>query len=121
MTTLEVGNRLVALCREGQDEKVMNTLYHPEIVSVEAAAMPGMPQEQRGLSACQGKAKWWSENNTVHSAKVEGPFPHGDRFAVRFTYDLTRKKDGQRVKMDEVALYTVKDGKIVREEFYYAT
>jgi len=26
---------------------------------------------------------------------------------------------GQRMKMDEVALYTVKDGKIVHEEFFY--
>jgi ketosteroid isomerase-like protein len=121
MTTLEVGNRLVALCREGQDEKVVNTLYDKNIVSVEAADMPNMPREQKGIGACHAKAKWWSENNTVHSAKIDGPFPHGDRFAVRFTYDITRKADGKRNTMDEIALYTVKDGKIVREEFFYNT
>jgi ketosteroid isomerase-like protein len=121
MTTLEVGQRLVSLCREGQDEQAMNTLYHPDIVTVEAAAMPNMPQEQRGLAACHAKAKWWKENNTVHSGKIDGPFPNGDRFAVRFTYDLTPKADNKRTTMDEVALYTVKDGKIVREEFFYAT
>jgi hypothetical protein len=27
---------------------------------------------------------------------------------------------GRRTKLEEVALYTVKDGKIVREEFFYS-
>ncbi len=121
MTTLEVGNKLVALCREGKDAQVLETLYDKNIVSVEAAEMPGMPREQRGVAACHNKAKWWSENNETHSVKVEGPFPHGDRFAVRFTYDITRKSDRKRNQMDEMALYTVKNGKIVREEFFYAT
>lgn len=26
---------------------------------------------------------------------------------------------GQRVQMDEAALYTVKDGRVVKEEFFY--
>jgi ketosteroid isomerase-like protein len=33
--------------------------------------------------------------------------------------DITRKETGERVKMDEVGLYTVKTGKIVEERFYY--
>src|SRR5262249_49624461 len=121
MTTLEVGNKLVALCREGKDAVVVDTLYAPEIVSVEAADMPNMPREQRGVGACHAKAKWWQENNEVHSVKVAGPFPHEDRFAVHFTYDITSKRDKKRTTMDEVALYTVKNGKIVREEFFYPT
>ncbi|MBC7975998.1 MAG: nuclear transport factor 2 family protein, partial [Myxococcales bacterium] len=48
------------------------------------------------------------------------PYPNGDRFAVRFNYDVTHKPSSKRIQMDEVALYTVKDGKIVREEFFYA-
>jgi hypothetical protein len=121
MTTLEVGNKLVALCREGKDNVVLDTLYAPDVVSVEAADMPSMPREQKGLAACHAKAKWWQDNNEVHSVKVDGPFPHGDRFAVRFSYDITRKADKKRTKMDEIALYTVKNDKIVREEFFYPT
>ena len=33
--------------------------------------------------------------------------------------DVTPKMTGQRVSMVEVGVYTVEDGKIVREEFYY--
>jgi ketosteroid isomerase-like protein len=45
----------------------------------------------------------------------------GDRFIVRFDYDVTNKPSGRRFKMSEAGLFTVKDGKIVREEFFYAT
>jgi len=74
-----------------------------------------------GKEAVEQKSVWWRDNHEVHDVAVEGPYPNGDRFAVRFTYDITRKQSGQRVKMDEVALYTVKDDKIVREEFFYPT
>lgn len=119
MTTLEVGQRLVELCREGKNDEAMKELYSPDIVSVEAGAPPGMSAETRGMDAVVAKGAWWAENHTIHSAKVEGPFPHGDRFIVRFTYDITIKQANQRITMDEAALFTVANGKVVREEFFY--
>lgn len=121
MTTLEIGKKLVELCDKGQNEVVMQTLYSPDIVSVEAAAMPGMSQEVRGLEGVAAKGKWWSENHTVHSAKHEGPYPNGNRFIVRFTYDVTNKPSNRRFQMDEMGLFTVENGKIVREEYFYVT
>lgn len=118
--TLEVGKKLVALCKEGKSHEAVESLYDKDIVSVEAMDMPNMPREQKGIGACFAKEKWWNENNTVHGGNVEGPFPNGDKFAVRFTYDITSKQNNQRTKMDEIAVYTVgKNGKIVREEFFY--
>ncbi len=68
----------------------------------------------------RGKNQWWSENHELHSTSVEGPWPHGDdRFAVRFAFDITHKPSGMRMKMDEIGLFTVSDGKVVREEFFY--
>ena len=78
-----------------------------------------MPAEMRGMQAVLGKSKWWEENHTIHSASCLGPFPNGDRFACFFKFDVTNKPSNQRFTMEEVALYTVKDGKIVREEFFY--
>jgi hypothetical protein len=121
MTTLEVGKQLVELCKQGKNDEATERLYGQDIVSVEAGAMPGMSAEARGLQAVIAKGKWWSENHEVHSGVVEGPFPNGDRFIVRFSYDVTHKPSSKRIQMDEMALYTGKDGKIVREEFFYAT
>jgi ketosteroid isomerase-like protein len=121
MTTLEVGKKLVELCKQGKDDQCIEALYANDIVAIEAMAMPNMPAEQRGKDAIRGKAKWWRDHHQVHSSSVEGPWPLGDRFVVHFHYDITNKDDGKRQQMDEAALYTVKDGKIVREEFFYVT
>jgi ketosteroid isomerase-like protein len=121
--TLEVGKKLVALCKEGKHIEAIDALYSPDIVSIEAGAPPGGSAKSEGLAAVKGKGEWWVANHEVHGGDVQGPFPHGDRFVVRFTYDITPKAGpmaGKRITMDEAALYTVKDGKIVHEEFFYS-
>jgi len=121
-STMDVGKRLVELCRQGKAMEAIKTLYGPNIVSIEAHASPAMPARMEGIDAIRGKAEWWEKNHEVHSGEAEGPWPHGDRFIVRFKYDVTAKAGpmaGQRMKLDEAALYTVKDGKIVQEEFFY--
>ena len=119
MSTLDIANKLVDLCRQGKNEEALSTLYAEDAVSVEAVAMPGAPQEAKGLAAIRAKGEWWFTNHEIHSASVTGPWPHGNRFIVGFQYDVTNKPSGRRMKMDEVGLYTVENGKIVREEFFY--
>jgi ketosteroid isomerase-like protein len=109
-STATVAQELVALCREGRNLDAVN---------IESSETPEMPAEMSGIDAIRGKHEWWDANNEVHSAKVHGPFLGEDQFAVHFTWDATFKPTGQRSTMSEMALYTVKDGKIVREEFYY--
>jgi ketosteroid isomerase-like protein len=120
--TLAVGKKLVELCRQGKNIEAINTLYSPDIVSVEAIGGPSMPARMEGLAAIKGKNEWWLENHEIHHAEVEGPWPHGDRFIVRFKFDVTAKAGpmaGKRMTLDETGLYTVKDGKIAQEEFFY--
>jgi ketosteroid isomerase-like protein len=120
MNTLEIANKLVDLCRQGKNLEALSTLYAPDAVSVEAIAMPGSEQLTRGLPGIKAKGEWWLGNHEVHSAAVTGPWPHGNRFIVGFKYDVTNKPSGQRMLMEEAALYTVENGRIVREEFFYA-
>jgi len=120
MTTLEVGKKLVDLVRARKNAEAMETLYDPNIVSVEAGAPGGAPTESTGVAACIEKGKQWQAGHEVHAANADGPFPHGDKFAVFLSYDVTQRESKQRFKMEEVAVYTVKNGKIVREEFFYS-
>jgi ketosteroid isomerase-like protein len=120
--TMKVGQELVDLCRTGRAADAIETLYAPDVISIEAAGSPAVPARVEGLNAVRGKNDWWQSNHEVHGANVEGPWPHGDRFIVRFNYDVTAKDGpmaGQRMQLDETALYTVADGKIVQEEFFY--
>src|SRR3984957_1843090 len=112
MSTNEVGKKYVALCKEGKGEECLDTLFAKDAVSIEAAAPPGGDRTTKGLEAIHGKSNWWREKNTVHKAEVFGPYPHDDRFAVRFLYDVTNKPSGKRFTMDEVGLFTVANGKI---------
>ena len=121
MSTMEIGNKLVELCRQGKNLEALTTLFADDAISVEAMAMPGMQQEIKGLAAIKAKGEWWVANHEVHSATVTGPWPHGDRFIVGFNYDVTNKPSGNRMQMDEMALFTIRNGKIVREEFFYGT
>ena len=121
MSAMKIGQQLVALCQEGKYLDAVNQLYDEDIVSVEATDPPQGERESRGIDAVRGKNQWWGENHEVHSASVRGPFPHGDdRFCVMFNWDVTNKPSGQRFQMEEVCLYTVAEGKISKEEFFYA-
>jgi ketosteroid isomerase-like protein len=118
--TAAVAQELVDLCRAGRNEDAINKFYSDKIVSIESMGSESMPAETQGIDAIRSKNKWWAENMEVHSADVIGPFVGGDGFAVRYSYETTFKPTGKRSTMKEMALYKVADGKIVKEEFFYA-
>jgi hypothetical protein len=53
----------------------------------------------------------------VHTFEAGGPFVAHDRFVVQYDADVTDKNSKKRLELSEVGVYTVKNGKIVREEF----
>ena len=121
MSAVEVGQKLVALCKAGKGMEAVETLYADDIVSIEAQDFEGMPARMEGLEAIKGKNQWWYDNHEVHSLVTTGPFVgHSpDHFIVEFEIDVTAKASGERTQMREVGLYTVKDGKVAQEEFLY--
>src|SRR5918994_5746262 len=118
-STISIANELVALCRAGRNLEAIAKLYSPKIVSIEPVGSETMPAEMTGIEAIRQKNEQWFENYEVNSAEVNGPFVGGDQFAVQYVSDTTFKPTGQRSTMSEMALYTVKDGKIAREQFFY--
>lgn len=120
---LETAQKLAEYCRTGQEAKGLAELYHPDAVSAESVAPEGGgPRETRGIEGIRGKHVWWAENFEVHDASVDGPHPHGeDRFALIFDMDATHRASGARNRMHEIGVYTVDaEGRIIREEFFYA-
>lgn len=119
--TSAVARELVDLCRLGRNGEAVEKLYSEKVVSIEPVGSADMPAQMNGIDAVRGKHHWWNENMVVHSADVRGPFVgENNEFAVYFNYDTTFKPTGKRGIMKEMARYTVDDGKIVREEFFYA-
>ncbi len=118
-STAAIAQELVALCRAARNFDAISKFYSPKIVSVEPVGSENMPAEMTGIDAVRQKNQWWFDNNDVHQAVTTGPFVGEGQFAVHYDWETTFKPTGQRMKMAEMALYTVKDGKIVREEFFY--
>lgn len=117
MTTEEIAKQVVHLTTKQAWREAVDTLYGAEIVSVEAESGPSGSPEMHGLDAIYGKIDWWTKAMEVHDCKVSGPFVAHDRFVVQYDMDVTDRESGKRFQMSEVGVYTVHEGKIVREEF----
>ena len=117
MNTEEIAKKVVELVRKQAWYEAFDTLYDDNIVSVEAFSMSGGSPETRGKEGVRGKIDWWVNAMEVHSFNASEPFVAHDRFVVQYDADVTDKSSKQRRRMSEVGVYTVKDGKIIREEF----
>jgi hypothetical protein len=120
MTIQDVAVRLSALCRQGKYEEAQKELYNPDAESEEPPHSPGF-QSVKGLEAIINKGEQFRNMiETIHGGSVSEPIIAGDHFAISILLDVTLKGMG-RMNMDEIAVYTVKDGKVVKEQFFYST
>jgi len=117
MTNQEIANKLVGLLREGQFEAVYDGLFHPDAEHIE-------PQSEhfahvKGVTAIKAKDAAMGEHLAgIESMKVGDAIVASKHIAL--PYKLTALlKDGNKMAMDEIILYTIADGKIIKEEFFY--
>jgi hypothetical protein len=121
MNTEEVARKVVELVRKQAWYEALDALYDKDIVSVEARTQDGSSPETRGKEGVRAKIDWWVNAMEVHSFKASEPFAAHDRFVVQYDADVTDKNSKKRFQLSEVGVYTVKNGKIVREEFLPST
>lgn len=112
----EVGADLVAMFNAGQLAEIERKYWSPAIVSVE-----GMGMSWHGRKAVEAKNSDWMSKHTLHGASADGPFVGATGFAVKFRMDVEEKASGNRVCMEEVGVYRVRNGKIAEEEFMYGS
>ncbi len=118
LTTTEVAARFNELAKEGNWNKIQEELFAENAVSIEPPGSPGL-QSVEGLPAIKQKGKDFENMvEEMHGGYSSDPLVTGNHFAVAMGMDVTMKGTG-RSKMDEIALYEVKDGKIVKEQFFY--
>lgn len=118
MTTQDVANRLNELFKENKWMEAQQELFSEDAVSIEPEHSPGLKTVQ-GKDAIRKKGEEF--NNMVeemHGGYSSEPIVAGNYIAVAMGIDATYKGMG-RQKMDEIALYEVKDGKVVKEQFFY--
>ncbi|NIJ54929.1 nuclear transport factor 2 family protein [Dyadobacter arcticus] len=118
MTTTEIAERLVELCRENKYEHAQKELYADDAISIEPEGSPGEVWVQ-GLDKIIEKGNQFQAMiEEFHGQELSDPVVAGNYFAISLTMDVTFKGIG-RSPMEEISIYKVADGKIVSEQFIY--
>ena len=118
MTTKEVADQLVKMCRDGKVEEVKQELFTEDTFSIEPKEGI-LSKETKGIQAIQKKAKLFiSIVEQFYGSTITDPVVAGDYFSVGWDTDI-QMKGQERKTMSEICLYKVKDGKIVSEQFFY--
>ena len=119
MTTQDVANKFNELAQSGQMDKIQDELYSDDAESIEPPHAQGL-QSVKGLAAIKEKGKKFNEMvEEMHGGYTTAPVVGGKFFSVGMGMDATMKGMG-RINMEEVAVYEVQDGKIVKEQFFFA-
>lgn len=117
MTTKEVAEKLVGYCKQGQFEEAVKVLYADNIVSVEPDGTPVKIVE--GIEGVIKKGQQFNDMvEEFHSMEVSDPIVADQFFSCSMKMDVTFK-GAPRSTMEEICLYQVKNGKIIREEFFF--
>lgn len=118
MTTQEVANRMAELFKENKWSQVQDELYAENAVSIEPPHAQGL-QTVEGLAAIKQKGEQFqSMIEEMHGGWVSDLIVGGNYITCAMGLDVTMKGMG-RINMDEVCVYEVKDGKIVKEQFFF--
>jgi ketosteroid isomerase-like protein len=100
------------------DGPLWDKFWSKDFVSIEGI---GTALSWNGRPAVQAKCQGWMDQNQVLGCRATGPFLGATGFAVQIEMDVREKASGKRFRMVETAVYTVRNGKVVREEFMYGS
>lgn len=119
MTTQEIADRFYSLAQKGEWNTIIEELYAKNAESIEPPKAEGGLKSVKGVDQIAQKGKEWEATiEAMHGGYTKEPQVASDYFTCAMGFDATFKGRG-RMKMDEIALYKVEDGKIVKEQFFY--
>ena len=116
-TTQDVANRMSELFKENKWGQVQDELFADDCESIEPAHAPGL-KTVRGKAAIKQKGEDFNAMiEEMHSGWVSDLIVGGNYITCAMGLDVTMKGMG-RINMNEVCVYEVKDGKVVKEQFF---
>lgn len=119
MNTQEVASRYYELAKTGQIEKIQDELYSPDAVSIEPENESQLPIRVEGLAAMREKEQQFNQLvEEMHGGYCSEPIVTSFYFTCAQNMDVTLKGHERKVK-DQICIFEVSDGKIVKEQFFY--
>ena len=117
---VKLGREFVQAMRDRRGIAHVDEVYAEQAQSVEAVVPPGREfRIAKGRGAIRAKREDWAATHDIHKLEADGPYVHPpNRFGVRYEAEVTQKASGRQMTLREIAIYTVEEGKIIREEFF---
>lgn len=118
MTTNEIAKRLIELCEKEQYEAAQKELFSEDCMSIEPMESAFFKKEIRGLQNIIEKGHQFEKMvESMHSTIISKPLLTANIIAFTLTMDVTMK-GRPRETMSELCVYEVKNGKIIKEQFF---
>ena len=116
-TTEQVAKRLVELCREGKVLEAQQELFADNITSTEPEHSPNKSAVGKEAVLAKGKG-FASAIEKMHDGFFGDPIVCGNYFSITCMLDADMKGMG-RMKLEEICVFGVKEGKVISENFFY--
>ncbi|WP_430414686.1 SnoaL-like domain-containing protein [Parasphingorhabdus sp.] len=117
---VEIAEDFTALMAAGKLKAAADKYWATDIRSFEPAAMPlGSLSVLVGFEAARAQQQRWTSDNRMEDVLIDGPFITGDHFALFIDMEIVRRTTGKREPFSEIAVYTVRGGKIVEQRHFH--
>lgn len=121
MTTQETAALYHEMANQRKFIEIQDTLYDENVVcqEMEKAAAMGLAIFTNGLEAVKAKGVARRATiETVHSYTCSEPIVAGEFFSVVLKQEVTFKGK-PRIALEEIGVFQVINGKVVKEQFFY--
>ena len=118
MTTQQVAARFFELAQQEKWFEIQDELFSDDVKSIEPDGSNFLPNAEGKANVRKKGETWVSKVEAVHSAHTMKPVVAGNHFVVGREKEMTVQGMG-KIQVAELMVYEVKDGQIVKEQFFY--
>lgn len=117
-TTAEIAADFTALWLAGNFCAAGEKYWADDVVSIEPRDLPdGTSAVCRGIEAVRTRVLSWVATHGIEDLSIDGPLITGDHFAL--FADMLIVHAGRSKPHSRIAVFKVRDGRIVEERFFY--
>ena len=117
---IDVARNFTFMLRQGPFVAASERFWAIDVRSLEPHDLPdGIKAEVSGIEAARAKTVRWFGSRNVRVVSIDGPFVTGNQFALFLDMMVTGYPSGTYQPFTEIAVFTVRDGRISEERYFY--
>ena len=116
----DVARDFTSMLRQGRFVDAGNRYWAEAVTSLEPIDLStNFPASVSGIDAARGKAQFRFGEGRIEDLGIDGPFITGAQFALFLDMLITDPATGTARTFTGIAIFTVRDGQIIEERFFY--